>query len=51
MRHFQKVYYLGCEWIFIAEVNDKYLLRSTNKNIDDVLANPQSVKPLEENRS
>ncbi len=51
MRHFQKVYYLGCEWVFMEEVGDKYLLRSVNKNIDDVLANPQSVKPFEELKS
>ena len=51
MRHFQKVYFGGCEWIFIQEVGDKYLLRSVNKNINDVLADPKSVRPFVEARS
>jgi len=48
MRHFQRVLYCGSTWIFVEEIEGKYLLRSTNKNIDDILAEPQYVKKFEE---
>jgi len=47
MKQNQRVYYNKTEWIFIEEMGDKYLLKSTNKNIDNVLAESQDVKALE----
>ena len=48
MRHNEKVIYCSTEWFFIKEIDKKYLLRSINKNIDDVLVEPQYVKKFEE---
>ena len=44
MRQYERVFYHGTEWTFIEQIGDKYLLRSTNKNIDDVLADMGDVK-------
>ena len=51
MRQYQRVFYHGAEWTFIEQVEDKYLLRSLNKNINDVLAEIGSVRPLVKERS
>ena len=48
MRHYERVIYCGCEWIFIEEIDKKYLLKSLNKNINDILVLPQYVKKFEE---
>ena len=51
MRVNTRVLFCGAEWLFVQEVDDMYLLKSTNKNIDDILADPQYVKKFKnENR-
>lgn len=44
MKKYERVFCFGAEWIYIETIGDKYLLRSTNKNIDDVLAKMGDVK-------
>ena len=51
MKHFEKVIYCSSEWFFIEEIDNKYLLKSINKNINDVLAKPQYVKRCDFNKS
>ena len=48
MRVNDRVIYCGAEWFFIEEVDGRYLLHSINKNINDVLAEPQYVKKFED---
>lgn len=51
MRQYQKVIYLSCEWSYIETLQDgKLLLRSTNKNLHNVVADSKYVKILKTNR-
>ena len=40
----QRVIYRKSEWIFIEKLCDQYLLKSLNKNINDVLADAKKVR-------
>lgn len=50
MKSNEKVIYLSCDWVFVEEIDGQYLLRSINKNINDVLAEPQHVKKYEKRK-
>lgn len=50
MKKYQSVFYRGAEWVYIETRNKKYLLRSMNKNINDVIADPKRVKTLMQNK-
>jgi len=46
MRQFSRVICFNAEWSFIEEIRGKYLLRSLNKNLGDVLVHPSKVRVL-----
>ena len=46
MKRNERVIFCSAEWVFIEEIDGMYLLRSVNKNLNDVWANPKYVKRL-----
>ena len=48
MKKNERVIFCSAEWVFIEEIDGKCLLRSTNKNIGDILAEGKYVKKFKE---
>lgn len=46
MRQYSRVICFNAEWTFIEEIRGKYLLRSLNKNLGDVLVHPSKVRMI-----
>ena len=46
MKKYARVIYHKAEWIFIEKLGNKYLLKSLNKNVNDILADAKKVRKL-----